>query len=168
MFSEFSDRHFNGEKDSALRCIANEMASVSYKKTENLDNCHEMFSELEDGDKVSVYNYFMQAHTSDKNVSRYNDTYNDVQSGSYQYNQNAALVKMILSVFGCFLSIALSLFVILTKEDFLTRYLVILAPIVPIMFGIMIQRIMINVRYQKIMEYFANRNFLESQVRDLI
>ncbi|MBQ7499259.1 MAG: hypothetical protein IJT91_00010 [Clostridia bacterium] len=168
MFKEFAADHFNNDRGSALRCIAHEMAAVDYKKTGNLDNCHTMFSELEDSDKVSVYNYFMDEHSTSKTVSLYNETYNSIQSGSYKYNKKGAYVKMILSVLGCCVSVALSLFVILTKEDFLIRYLVILAPVVPILFAIMIQRIIINIRYQKIMEYFANRNYLEAQVKDLI
>ena len=148
------------------------MAALEYDKTESLENCHTMFSELPDRDKISVYHYFLEDSTANekinKTISRYNAAYDDVQAGSFENKKRSAYIKMILSISGCCVSIAVSLFVIFTRKDLLMRYLVLLAPIVPIMFGIMIQRIAINIGYRKIMAYYANRNYLESQVRDLI
>ncbi|MBQ7500282.1 MAG: hypothetical protein IJT91_05260 [Clostridia bacterium] len=168
MFKEFSDRQFNGNKELALKCIAHEMAVVAYSKTENLENCHTMFSELADRDKIFVYNSFINDGAANKKFSQYNDSDNNIQSESFESKKRSAYIKMILSILGCCVSVAVAVFVILTKEDFLTRYLVILAPIVPIMFGIMIQRIAINIGYRKIIAYYENRSYLESQVKDLI
>ena len=171
MFKKFADQHFSGDKDSAVKCIAHEMATVKYEKTENTENCRSMFSELEDKDKLSLYDQFMEEHSlSDRIGSTVSDKKtltSDDESAKLNKIMKSAQIKMIFSILGCVISIILAGFVLMTKEDFLIRYIIVIAPIVPIMAVIMVQRIMIHLRYQKITEYLDNRDFLEEQIKGL-
>ena len=159
VLDEFVEEKFNGNRDEAIKCIADELSSMKYKKTKSQSFCRDLTRYFTEKDRRSAYRYFLSNMRMANKVYSKLSKFNIPKSEVLSHKPRSSAIFRTMGIAGI-MTLFFNSYLLYTGKPPFTDLISILSGAL-ITSGV-INKIVTIFDYNKVRNYIINENILKN------